>query len=88
MFFDFLRRPPRIGYDIVPSAEGWRVSCDDVLGPPYAQQSDAIKDPLFIAAQLRRTGEKVAVRILELDGPRKVWRALEPRDAHLSKIHP
>jgi hypothetical protein len=86
MVFNFLRRQPRIDYDIVPSAEGWRVSCGAVVGPPYARQSDAINDTLSIAAQLQAKGELVAVRLLELDGPRKVWRALELRDAPHSRI--
>jgi hypothetical protein len=85
MVFNFLKRQPRIDYDIVPSAEGWRVSCGDVVGPPYGRQSDAIKDTLSIAAQLKAKGERVAVRLLELDGPRKVWRALEPHDTPLSR---
>lgn len=85
MIFNFLKRQSRIDYDIVPSAEGWRVSCGEVIGPPYAEQSDAIKDTLSIAAQLKAKGERVAVRLLELDGPRKVWRALELRDAPLSR---
>jgi hypothetical protein len=66
-----------IKYDIVPSAAGWRVSCSDVAGPPYAQKADAIRDTLFVADQLRSGGDKVVVRILELDGPHRIWRPLE-----------
>ena len=73
----------RIRYDIVPSAAGWCVTCNDVVGLPYGRQSDAITDTLFIAGQLQSGGDKVTVRVLELDGPRRVWRTLELRDAHL-----
>jgi hypothetical protein len=66
-----------IKYDIVPSAAGWCVSCRDVVGPPYAQLADAIGDTLFVAERLRLGGRKVAVRILELDGPHRIWRPLE-----------
>ena len=72
-----------IRYDIAPSAAGWSVSCNDVAGPPFARQSDAIRDTLFIAGQLQSGGDKVTVRVLEFDGPRRLWRTLELRDAHL-----
>jgi hypothetical protein len=83
MFINFPRRRASVTYDIQPSAEGWRVGCKDILGPPYSRQSDAIKDTLFIASQLEASGERVTVRVLELDGPRQVWRELDQRDAHL-----
>ncbi len=83
MFTNFLRRRASVTYDIQPSAEGWRVACKDILGPPYSRQADAIKDTLFIATQLEASGETVTVRVLELDGPRQVWRELQPRDAAL-----
>ena len=72
-----------IRYDIVPSPEGWRITCNEVVGPPYSTQSDAIRDTLFIAKELKDTGDKVSVRLLELDGPRRVWRTLEQQDAKL-----
>jgi hypothetical protein len=83
MAINFLRRRPHFTYDIQPSADGWRVACNDILGPPYSRQSDAIRDTLFSASQLAAGGQTVAVRVLELDGPRKVWRELQQRDAHL-----
>jgi hypothetical protein len=83
MFTNLLRRRASVTYDIQPSAEGWRVACKDILGPPYSRQADAIKDTLFIATQLEASGETVTVRVLELDGPRQVWRELQPRDAAL-----
>jgi len=72
-----------LDYQIQPAADGWRVACNNVLGPPYSRQSDAIRDTLFIAAQLEAGGERVRVRLLELDGRRKVWRELQARDAYL-----
>lgn len=72
-----------IKYEIVRAADGWRVHCKGVEGPAFAESSEAIRDTLSAAAQLRATGEKVEVRILEIDGPRKVWRNLEPQDAKL-----
>jgi hypothetical protein len=68
----------KVRYDIVPSPAGWRISCNDAVGPAYAQQADAISDTLFIAARLRRAGHKVEVRVVEMDGPHRVWRTLEP----------
>ena len=73
----------KIRYDIIPSAEGWSVTCNDVSGLSFRAQSDAVKDTLFVAQQLRDHGDTVVIRLLELDGPRRVWRTLEPRDAHL-----
>lgn len=73
----------RIRYDIVPSADGWRISCNDVEGPAYSRQAEAIRDALFIAEQLKSNGDRVTVRTLEMDGPRRVWRPLELKDAHL-----
>jgi hypothetical protein len=70
-----------IRYEIMRSADGWRVHCNGVEGPAYADSGEAIRDTLFTAANLEKTGERVEVRILELDGPRKVWRNLEARDA-------
>jgi hypothetical protein len=72
----------RVRYDIVPSAAGWRIACNGVVGPPYAQQADAISDTLFIADQLETAGQNVAVRILELDGPHQVWRGVESASRH------
>jgi hypothetical protein len=86
MFNLFPRRRPTITYDIVPSAEGWRVSVNDVPGPPYAVEADAISDTLFTAERLRATGERVRVRLLELDGPHRVWRALEPGDTAARRV--
>ena len=83
MFSSLKRRRPRVTYEIQPSADGWRVSCKDILGPPYSRQADAIRDTLFIASRLEAGGERVTVRVLELDGLRKVWRQLDQRDAHL-----
>lgn len=83
MFSSLKRRRPSVTYDIQPSADGWRVACKDVLGPPYSRQADAIKDTLFIASQLEASGETVTVRVLELDGPRQIWRELQPRDGYL-----
>ena len=81
--FNILRRRPTVTYDIQPSADGWRVVCNDVVGPPFSRRSDAIQDTLSIAARLEIGGEIVCVRLLELDGPRKVWRELQLRDARL-----
>ena len=78
-----IRKRPIVTYDIQPSAGGWRVVCNGVIGPPYSRQSDAVRDTLFIASQLKVEGQTVAVRVLELDGVRKVWRELQQRDAHL-----
>ena len=72
-----------IRYDIVRSADGWRVHCKGVEGPAYSESTEAIRDTLFIAGQLAKTGEKVEVRLLEMDGRRKVWRNLELQDAKL-----
>lgn len=63
------------------SPAGWRVRCNGVEGPAYAESDEAIRDTLFIAGQLAKGGETVEVRILEFDGPLKVWRNLELRDA-------
>ena len=70
-------------YEIIMAPDGWRVHCNGVEGPPYAASTEAIRDTLFIAGTLEKTGEKVSVRIPELDGSTKVWRNLEARDAHL-----
>jgi hypothetical protein len=75
----------RIQYDIIPSSGGWSITCNDAPGLVFRSQSDAVKDTLSVAQQLRDRGETVSVRLLELDGPRRVWRNLEPRDAHLFK---
>ena len=72
-----------IRYDIVPSPQGWRITCNEVVGPAYSTQSDAIRDTLFIAGELKDAGDKVSIRLLELDGPPRVWRTLELQDAHL-----
>jgi len=73
----------RLRYDIVPIPEGWRVNCNDVHGPPYSAQTDAILDTLAIAETLIKNGDVVEVRLLELDGAKRVWRKIEPRDARL-----
>lgn len=73
----------RIRYDIIPTNDGWSVTCNDAPGRPYRLRSDAVGDTLFAAQQLRDSGEQVEVRLLELDGAHKVWRNLEQRDAHL-----
>lgn len=70
-------------YEIVRSADGWRVRCNGVEGPAYSASLEAIRDTLFIAETLEKGGDRVEVRILELDGRSKVWRNLEVRDAHL-----
>jgi hypothetical protein len=72
-----------IRYDIEMSPDGWRVSCNGVKGPPYAESSAAILDTLATARVLREKGEQTEVRLLELDGPRRVWRRLEEKDARL-----
>jgi hypothetical protein len=81
--FNIFRQQPTVTYDIQPSADGWRVACNEVLGPPFAKRSEAIQDTLFVASQLEASGERVSVRVLELDGPHKVWRDLQLRDARL-----
>ncbi len=73
----------RLRYDIAPIPEGWQVSCNGVSGPPYSAQGDAILDTLAIAERLTSGGNSVEVRLLELDGPKRVWRNIEPRDAKL-----
>jgi hypothetical protein len=70
----------RIQYDIVPIAGGWQVNCNGRMGTPYSGMSDAVQDTLATAEQLRKQGETVEVRLLQLDGTRRV---LEPRDARL-----
>ena len=72
-----------IKYDIIRSPDGWRVHCNGVEGPAYADSLDAIRDTLFIAQTLEGVGDKVEVRVLELDGQRKVWRNLKVEDARL-----
>jgi len=42
--------------------------------------SDAVRDTLATADQLQKQGEEVEVRLLQLDGTRRL---LEPRDAQL-----
>ena len=69
-----------IRYDIVMSPDGWRVHCKGLEGPPFSSSDEAIRDALFAAGELAKTGETVEVRMLELDGPTKVWRNLELRD--------
>lgn len=83
MFINLPKRRASVTYDILPSAQGWRISCQNIVGPPYSQQSDAIRDTLFIASQLEGSGQRVLVRVLELDGPRKVWREVTHKDIHL-----
>lgn len=70
----------RFQYDIVPIPQGWQVNCNGVAGSPYNAMSEAVRDTLATAESLRRQGNKVEVRLLQLDG---VKRVLEPRDAHL-----
>jgi hypothetical protein len=70
----------RIQYDIVPIAGGWQVNCNGTVGTPYSGMSDAVQDTLATANQLRKHGDKVEVRLLQLDGTRRV---LEARDARL-----
>lgn len=72
-----------IRYEIRMSPDGWRVRCRGVEGPAYSESAEAIRDTLFIAGELIRTGERVEVRLLEMDGPRQVWRKLEVQDARL-----
>ena len=50
-----------IRYDIIPSAEGWRISCGDVVGPLYNRRPEAIADTLFIAEMLKSSGKRVEV---------------------------
>ena len=71
----------RIRYDIIPSAEGWRISCGDVVGPPYNRRPEAIRDTLFVAEMLKASGERVEVHIVEIDGPRRISSRLELRDS-------
>ncbi|MEO8756239.1 MAG: hypothetical protein ABI398_00605 [Devosia sp.] len=73
----------RIRYDIVPAPDGWRVVCDGVAGSAYSEQSAAVLDTLAAAETLIKRGDKVEVRLLELDGPSQVWRSLQPQDAAL-----
>jgi hypothetical protein len=70
-----------IRYDIVMSPDGWRVRCKGMEGPAFSSSDEAIRDALFAASELAKSGEKVEVRMLEFDGPTKVWRSLELRDA-------
>jgi hypothetical protein len=70
----------RIRYDIVPIAGGWQVNCNGTSGGPYSEMSDAVRDTLATADQLQKQGEEVEVRLLQLDGTRRL---LEPRDAQL-----
>lgn len=70
----------RFQYDIVPIPSGWQVNCNGVSGSPYSDMSEAVRDTLATADQLRKQGEKVEVRLLQLDGVRRM---LESRDAHL-----
>lgn len=73
----------RLRYDIAPIPQGWQVTCNGVAGPPYSAQGDAILDTLAIAERLTADGDTVEVRLLELDGPKRVWRKIEPKDARL-----
>ena len=65
------------------SPDGWRVSCNGVKGPPFAQSSAAVLDTLATARVLREQGNQVEVRLLELEGTQRVWRRLEDKDARL-----
>ncbi len=67
-------------YDIVPIASGWQINCNGVSGSPYSEMSDAVLDTLATAEQLRKQGDKVEVKLLQLDGTRRV---IEARDARL-----
>jgi ribosomal protein S1 len=75
----------RFQYDIVPIPQGWQVNCNGVLGAPYSDMSDAVLDTLATADQLCKQGDKVEVRLLQLDGTRRV---LETRDARLYSRRP
>ena len=70
----------RFQYDLVPIAHGWQVNCNGVSGTPYSDMSDAVLDTLATADQLRKQGDKVEVRLLQVDGTRRL---LETRDARL-----
>ena len=70
----------RLQYDIVPIPQGWQVNCNGVTGSPYSDMSAAVLDTLATADQLRKQGDKVEVRLLQLDGTRRL---LETRDARL-----
>jgi hypothetical protein len=72
-----------IRYTISPTPEGWLVTCNDEAGEAYRALNEAVRDTLFAAKQLIDKGERVEVRLLEIDGPHKVWRNLQPQDAQL-----
>lgn len=48
-----------IRYDIVMSPDGWRVHCKGLEGPPFSSSDEAIRDALFAAGELAKTGETV-----------------------------
>jgi hypothetical protein len=73
----------RLRYEIIPVASGWSVSCNSTPGPAYSTQGEAVLDTLAVAEQLRATGDRVEVRLLDTDQPGRVWRLLEPQDARL-----
>ena len=69
-----------IRYDIVPITHGWQVNCNGAAGSPYSDMKNTVLDTLATAEQLLKRGDKVEVRLLQLDGTRRV---LEPKDARL-----
>jgi hypothetical protein len=57
-----------ITYNILQRLDGWRIACGDVIGPPYNRRHEALKDALFIADLLRKSGDEVEVNIESTTG--------------------
>jgi hypothetical protein len=72
----------QLRYDIVPIPQGWSVRCNGSIGAAYSTQADAVLDTLAVAEQLQKGGDRVEVRLQEVDQP-GLWRRLEPQDARL-----
>jgi hypothetical protein len=52
-----------IRYDIVPRLGGWSIKCGGVAGQPYRRREVAIRDAVWVADLLSKTGEEARVYI-------------------------
>ena len=60
----------QIRYDIIPQSGGWSIAMGGVVGPPYLELSQAVRDTEHVAALLAETGDVVDI---------VVWQGGEPR---------
>ena len=57
------REMTAISYVISRLNGRWTISCNGHAGAPYSRMQDAVRDAMFVAELLERSGEKVDVRV-------------------------